>query len=311
MFSKFNKQIDTIFLDINSSSFETSERVNVILSPSLYWVKKVSLPVKYLRDVKALLPSLFEDILPNGTYSYSAYKSDEEFYIFAYEDKLILDTLHKKGITTAQIHNVYFSQRELFNIQDAIEIDQTQSLYKKDDILLLVPSSWIKSHTDLLSSLDKIVLSKNSIVLKQFSHLVNEKSLYALASVAIIFLILIASEYFITLEKISKVESLKEKVFANAGLKATMFQNRSILREYQQTDKIQKALRKKIVNILNIPLSNGTKILDLSLKGKTIKVAFEPTTDAEQSIIFNYFKSQNIKIKSKLELKILRLEIEL
>ena len=311
MFSKFNKQIDTIFLDINSSSFETNEHVNVILSPSLYWVKKVSLPIKYLRDAKALLPSLFEDILPKGNYSYSAYKSGEEFYIFAYEDKLILDTLHDKGITTAQIHNVYFSQRELFDIQGAIQIDQTQSLYKKDDILLLVPSSWTKSHTTLFRSLDKIVLSKNSIVLKQFSHLVNEKSLYALTSVAVIFLILIASEYFITLEKISKVESSKEKVFAKAGLKATMFQNRSMLREYQQTDKIQKAIRKNIVNILNIPLSNGVKIIDLSLREKTIKMAFEPITDGVKSTIFRHLKSKNIKFKSKLESKILHLEIEL
>ena len=311
MFSKFNKQIDTIFLDINSPSFETSEHVNVILSPSLYWVKKISLPVKYLRDVKALLPSLFEDILPKGNYSYSAYKSGKEFYIFAYEDKLILDTLHDKGITTAQIHNVYFSQRELFDIQGAIQIDQTQSLYKKDDTLLLIPSSWTKSHTELFRSLDKIVLSKDNIVLKQFSHLVNEKSLYALASVAVVFLILIASEYFITLEKISKVESLKEEVFVKAGLKATTFQNRSMLREYQQTDKIQKTVRKKIVNILNIPLTNSTKILDLSLRGKTIKVAFEPITDGVKSLIFNHLKSQNIKFKSTLESKILHLEIEL
>ncbi|MFK5937062.1 MAG: hypothetical protein QM497_01585 [Sulfurimonas sp.] len=311
MFSKFNKQIDTIFLDINSSSFETSEHVNVILSPSLYWVKKVSLPVKYLRDVKALLPSLFEDILPHGNYSYSAYKSGEEFYIFAYEDKLILDTLHNKGITTAQVHNIYFSQREIFDIHGAIQIDETQSLYKKDDILLLVPSAWTTSHTKLFRTLDKIVLSKNSIALKQFSHLVNEKSLYALASVAVIFLILIASEYFITLEKISKVESLKEKVFAKAGLKATMFQNKSMLKEYQQTDKIQKTVRKRMVNILNIPLKNDTKILDLSLRGKTIKVAFEPISDGVKSTIFNDLKSKNIKFKSSLESTILYVEIEL
>lgn len=309
MFSKFNKQIDTIFLDSDSPSFETSEQVNIILSPSLYWVKKVSLPVKYLRDAKALLPSLFEDILPEGNYSYSVYKSDGVFYIFAYEDKFILDTLHNKGISTAQVHGVYFAQREFFDIKYAVEIDERQCLYKKDDILLLVPSSWIESSENL--DLEHTVLSKNSIVLKQFSHLVNEKSLYALMSVAVIFLILIASQYFITLEKISKVESSKEALFKNAGLQATMFQNRSILKEYQQTDKKQKKLRRELVTILNTPLANGAKIVDLSLKGKIIKVAYKPITSGMKNNIVNYFKSKNIKVTSKLVLKTLHLEIEL
>jgi hypothetical protein len=309
LFSKFKGQTDTIFVDTNSTSFTIDKKVDVILSPSLYWVKKVVLPVKYLRDVKALLPSLFEDVLPKGNYSYTAYKSDESFYIFAYEDKNILDTLHAKGITTAQVQNVYFAQSELFTIEKAVQIDSTHTLYKKDDILLLVPSTWIQLSENL--DLKKIVLSKNSIVLKQFSHLVNEKSLYTLAGVAIVFLILLASEYFITLDKISKVETLKEEVFTKAGLKETMFQNKSMLKDYKKIAKRQTKLRTEIVNILNIPLKNGTKILNLSLKGKKITVAFEPMTNGAQLRIFNDLKAQHIKFKSRLESQILRLEIEL
>jgi hypothetical protein len=309
LFSKFNKQIDTIFLDSNSLSFQTNKRVNIILSPSLYWVQKVSLPVKYLRDVKALLPSLFEDILPEGNYSYSAYKSGEEFYIFAYEDRLILDKLHTKSITTAQINNVYFAQRELFDIEGAKQINPMQSLYKKDDILLLIPSSWTKLGEQL--DLKRLILSKESIVLKQFSHIVNEKSLYTLVGVAVIFLILMASEYFITLEKISKVEVLQDEVFAKAGLKATMFQNNAMLKEYDKIDKRQTKLRSKLVKILNIPVKNDTKILDLSLKGNIIKVSYEPMTNGMDSLIFTQLKRQNIEFKSSLKSNILHLEFEL
>ena len=87
MFSKFNKQIDTIFLDTICDNFHTDNKVNIILSPSLYWIKKVSLPVKNVKDVKPLLASIFEDILPDGTYNYSAYKNDDAYLVFAYEDK--------------------------------------------------------------------------------------------------------------------------------------------------------------------------------------------------------------------------------
>ena len=96
---KFNTKLKTIFLDPNSDksvinnydndsilvtddASKKREKVNVILSPSLYWVKKLSLPVKYVREVKKLLPSIFEDTLPKGNYNYTAYKSGEDFFGF-------------------------------------------------------------------------------------------------------------------------------------------------------------------------------------------------------------------------------------
>ena len=132
MFTKYKKQIDTIFLDTNSNDFTNKESVNVILSPSLYWVKKVSLPVKYLRDVKPLLPSLFEDILPDAVYSYFVYKSEEEYFIFAYEDKKIFNLLNSKGIPASHVNNVYFAQSEFGGVDGAIKIDEKNSLYFKE-----------------------------------------------------------------------------------------------------------------------------------------------------------------------------------
>ncbi|MEA2091565.1 MAG: hypothetical protein U9O83_04260 [Campylobacterota bacterium] len=123
MFTIFNPKLTTLFLDPNSESSYSAikgAKVNIILSPSLYWVKKLSLPVKYLRDAKKLLPSLFEDTLPKGNYSYTAYKSGDEFLIFAYEDKYILETLSKEGISLSNVANVYFAQSEMQNIEGAL-----------------------------------------------------------------------------------------------------------------------------------------------------------------------------------------------
>jgi hypothetical protein len=87
---KFRRDTTTLFLDPASKEqliYDTSKKVNIILSPSLYWVKKMSLPVTNVREVKKLLPSIFEDSLPVGHYSYTAYKHGEDFMLFAYEDK--------------------------------------------------------------------------------------------------------------------------------------------------------------------------------------------------------------------------------
>lgn len=309
MFSKFNKRVDAIFLDKNSSDFNISESVNVILSPSLYWVKKVSLPVKRLRDVKGLMESLFEDILPNGVYSYFAYKRDDDFYIFAYEDKLVIDALRNKGITSSQVNNVYFAQSEFSHVTEPIKINETQTLYEKDEILVVVPSTWVSNAQEM--DLKDLTLSKNSVALKQFSHLVNDKSLYALGATGLLLLALIASEYFITLQKTSSISSAKDEVFAQRGLQSTMFQNRALLKDYSGTHERQTKLRLYASKILNLKLEKDVYLSLVELKAQKLKVEFIGVKKSDELNIIKELKSQNAQFESTLKDERLRLEIAL
>ena len=97
----FRSKADAFFVDTDSPACTLEGPVNVILSPSMYWVKRVKLPVKYLREAKSLIPSLFDENLPEGKYSYSAYKDGDSFLIFAYNDKEVLDRIAEKGIPSA------------------------------------------------------------------------------------------------------------------------------------------------------------------------------------------------------------------
>jgi len=309
LFSKFNKQIDAIFLDKNSPEFMLKEKVNVIISPSLYWVQKVSLPVKNVRGVYALLPSLFEDILPQGVYSYSAYKSGDEFYIFAYDDKLILDTLSKKKINNSQIKNVYFAQSELGFIETPVKIDETQSLYVKDEILMLVPSLWLKENSDL--NLAALTLSKHKITLKQFSHLVNDKSLYTLIAIASVLLVLIATEYFITMEKASKTMTMKDNLFSQHKLKPTMFQNRAMLKKLSKKHRSQTNLRNYVGTILNMSLKKGQYLSLIEVKNRTLKVEFIGVKLGNKSRIVKELKSKKISFKATVKDELLRLEFKI
>jgi len=312
LFTKFNKKLDTIFLDPHSENFETKESVNVMLSPSLYWVKKVSLPVKYTREVKALLPSLFEDILPDGVYSYSAYKSGDHFFIFAYEDKLILNILSTKGIASTQVHNVYFAQSELSYIEDAVKINDSQSMILKNELLVLVPSSWIENSIELdRLDVSKLSLSKNSITLKQFGHIVNDKALYTIATIFILFIAVVAVEYFITLHKISTTAALRDKLFVKNALKPTMMQNRSILKELQDVHTIQTKFREYVSHILSLQLEKSEKLTLLSLKANTLIAEFSEVQKGSEANIEKVFKSKNMKYKSSFKESTWHVEIEL
>lgn len=309
MFSKFNEKVNTVFLDTNSQEIQTQEKLNVILSPSLYWVKKISLPVKYVRDVKPLLESLFEDTLPEGKYSYFTYKKEDFFYIFAYEDKKILDLFKEKGLALAQVNGVYFAQSEFDAMQKGIQIDENQTLFLNDGVVILLPSN-VASGQSILN-LDSIELSKHKIALNQFGHIVNNKHLYKLLGGFLVLIGLVSLEFLIVMHKISTTESLQEELFAKNNLQPTMMQNRALLKEYSTIYEKQTKFREVLGVVLSIPLQNTQKISELNLKGNKFTVEFLQTPKGKESAILRILDQQKLKYVLNFKENVLQVEISL
>ena len=309
MFSKFKEQIDTVFVDVNSASFELDKSVNVILSPSFYWVRKVSLPVKSLREAKPLVESLFEEMLPEGVYSYSVYKEGDEYFIFAYEDKKILDALHEKGISSAKINAVYFAQSELADLDAPKKISPEELITIKDGVVILLPATFAKDAQAL--DVSSVKVSKHALHLKQFGHIVNEKSLYKIAAIFLVFIALVGTEYFITAHKIQKLQTQRDKLFSQYGLKSTMFQNESLLKGYEKEYKIQSKLRESIAKILALPLKQGDKIKSIEYKNKKLKLVFDGVKSGQEGYITTLMKSYAMKYKAEFKGDAWYVEVEL
>lgn len=311
MFTIFNSKLTTIFLDPNSStnynSVTDDEKVNVILSPSLYWVKKLSLPVNSVKDAKKLLPSLFEDTLPDGDYSYSVYKSGDEFFIFAYEDKLILDTLSQSGILFSNVKNVYFAQSELQDIKGALKINESQSIEVEHGIVILVPCCWMEESGEL--NLSDVTLSDHSVSLQQYSHIIDNSSLYKICAILLVLSFLIFSEYFITLKKTEHVLELKEELYEKYKLKSTTLQNVSMLKKYRDVHSRQIKIREYMSYILSLNLKNGEKLSKLSVKNGILSAEFIGISEAVASRI--QAKMQSKKVQFETEMKNTRLHLEM
>ena len=272
MIWKFKKQHDTVFVDKDSAVFEVDESVNVILSPSLYWVQKRTLPVKSLREVKPLIESLFEEILPAGHYTYTAYKEGDEYLLFAYQDKEILDVLAQKGLPPSKINAVYFAQNELASLQEPKKINDESVIARKEGIVILLPAKFIE--TDEMLDVKDIALSKRSISLKQFGHIVNEKSLYSLIALLVVMIALIGGEYIITLNKANNLQTQREELFSQYKLKSTMFQNKALLKKYEGIYKSQTKLRTLLSTVLSMHLQTGERLKVVSYKNKKLKLEY-------------------------------------
>lgn len=294
---KFKKQHRSIFLDPSSEKFALDEKVNVILSPAYYWVKRLTLPVKYVRDAKKLLPSIFEDTLNDGNYSYSVYKEGDYFFAFAYDDKVILDALEEKGISSSNIADVFFAQSEFSTIEGAFKISQTQSISLKDDVIVLLPSIWLEESKEL--DLESIESSKHSISLAQFGHIIDNKSLYKIGTLLAMLIVLVLVELFITNKKVDDVRVLKENLFTKAKLQSTMFQNKALLKKYQKIHTSQTDFRKHTSALLSLKLKPEEKLEAISLKNKKLTVSFNALSDASKKAIIEKLTSKKIKFEKK------------
>lgn len=309
MFTKFNTKYKTIFIDPQSSHIEVDEKVNVILSPALYWVKKLSLPMKYIRDVKKLLPSVFEDLIPEGHYSYTAYRSGDDFFVFAYEDKKILDTLAQKGISSSNIANVYFAQSEFESFKEPVKANATQSIYKKDDIFILVPSAFLSQSQTL--SVENIPLSAQSIALAQFGHIVDSKSLSKIAAVFVVLLLLLVSELFVTSQKVSEIEANKEALFAQGGVKSTMFENNAILKKQKTIYEKQTKLRAAMALVLSARLAKDERLKEVSFKTKSFVAEFSSLSAPTVQSIEKELIASGVTYKATQKNEAWRLEVSL
>ncbi len=306
----FKKKTKILFLDPNSEPTEVSGAVDIILSPSLYWVKKITLFVKRVGEVKKLLPSIFEDILPEGKYNYSVYKgnTNSEFLVFAYEDKKILDTLNKQNISISSIASIHFAQSELSYLPKAIKINENESIYVKDEIVVIVPNMW--GGNDELD-LNQVTLSKHKIILQQFSHIVDTKNLYKIFAVLLIFIVLTFSELYITHQKTNDIIEQKNNLYAKYSLKPTMIQNKIILKNYRNTHKKQMKLRESLSHILALSLKQNEKMTLLNIKNNKIIINFNGIKNKNFTHITSYLNIKNVKFTSTYKDDILQLEVRL
>ena len=309
---KFKQSRKVLFLDPlfdGEIEYEKKEKVSLVLSPSLYWVKKIKLPVTSLREVKKLLPSIFEDTLPEGNYSYTAYKIDDEFMVFAYEDKKILDLLVQKGLSISSVGSIHFAQSEFDTLETALKINEEEVMYLKEDVLVLTPLTWVKSYKTL--ELDDFQLSKHKITLQQFGHIVDNKSLYKIGIVALVFIVILLAEIFITTQKSEAVLMAKDEVFSKYKLPSTMLQNRSTKKKYNSIYKHQTKLRTYISYILSLKLKNKQKIALIDFKNKTLSVSFENVQKIDQKVVLSQLDAKKVKYTSSFKNENLKVEIKL
>jgi len=311
LFSKFKENVGTLFLDTKRElHFDPEKNYIVILSPSLYWIKRVTLPLSNVYEVKKVVATLFEDILPDGYYSYDVVKDGDGFLLFAYEDKKIKEILEDKGLHLSQVKGITFAQLAYSKLQSPCRISDDEVLSQKDGIVIVLPSKWFNDIDELDEKVDMTSL-KHKIELKYFNHTIETKTFYKVAFVLFLFVILFTVEYGMLLQQKEFFSDKKEELFSKYSLKPTMMQNRSILQKYEKIDAKQRNLRNYLAVILGLSLKKGERIEKISVDDKSMKILFTGIHQKKLKNLLSWFYKKQIQLKIKQKSKKVEVEIAL
>ena len=305
----FKSKAKALFVDVDSPPCTLEEPLNIILSPSMYWVKRVKLPVKYLREVKSLMPSLFEENLPAGKYSYSTYKDGDSFLIFAYNDKEVLDLIAKKGVASANIDNIYLAQSEFDTIEEAVKIDEKSILSLQNGVVVKLPAALSKEAEPL--DLSGHTFSKHSIHLTRLNQIADKKSQIVFASIVGSLIALFAAEWMITSAKVSAIIEKESEVFAKHKLPATSFQNEAIHSKLNTIFERQTRMRDIINAALTVELASEEQMQHILLDKNKIIIEIKTTSKEQGEKSLSKIDKQFKRTGSRFENGIYTMEMQL
>ena len=306
----YKKTSLALFIDLHlPAEVSKDQKVDLILSPSLYWVKKVSLAVKNLRELKKFLPSLFEDTLPAGKYSYTAYEDEQGYMIFAYDDKVILDLLAEKEISLQQVNGVYFAQSEFQDLQDALEIDEDFVLDVANRIVLKLPKSLVLTSKPM--QLQWHVFSKHPITLSRYTHFATPKSLLRFALFLGMLLAIYTFEWIRTEIKITELRAVPQELFAKHKLPATKLQTQAMFETLHKNYEQQLKLREITAALLNLKLQEGENITLYDLQNEKLKITLKLLSAKQTSTLIKAMQKFDASLRNTYSHDLLQLEFDL
>jgi len=278
---------ELILLDYNTKPKYTTGIVNIMLSPSLYTLKKEPLEIKYKRQAKALAPSVLDELLDDDfDYSYDVFKDDDGVWVFiAYDKSKIIKMLD--GI---DINRVYFAQESFELFYQPISLNSTQALGLVDGIVTTIPKVAFKEGQRFLSFDSSFSPKGRGFKLSKSSNeFIDVKNSIILSVIFTLFAISFGIEGYEYSSSISNQST--NELLENYPSLQSKYSRDSISAKYNKIDKNERAKREFLKSLSSI-VKYGAKLQTLII---TEKLMVATMSIKDKSIYSDMSKSIKIK----------------
>jgi hypothetical protein len=113
------------------------EKIDIILSPKFYLIKREDLTIPKEKDALKIAPSIFESFFDSlENIKFVAIKEENSYIFIAIDVKSVLQTLKNDyGIPQKRIGNIFTIQSEISEIENSLKISENKSLILLDGII--------------------------------------------------------------------------------------------------------------------------------------------------------------------------------
>ncbi|WP_024955741.1 hypothetical protein [Sulfurospirillum arcachonense] len=299
------------FLITKNFSKKLTQMSDLLLSPEFYWVKKVTLNVKFAYEVKKMAESIFDGFLPSGDYEYKVFKvAPNEYILVAYDIKLIQDELIQLGIDMDFVANIYTLQSEFLQIN--AKVDEEFGLATCKGVIVYSASKLLDLedalHVEEL--LEDKTLSKNYIY-----HSKSKKNSLEYFNLMIWFVLILNLVVLLDTIKLYKdkkfLENQKNTFIKKHNLPSTSFQITSMKEELSFIEKNQLGFRDAILYINKFHFLKDELFDSVYFKNNVIVFSVSLESKQREEILKKYISKKLTILKSKNENKSLVVEIQL
>ncbi len=286
-----SKRKNVLLLDkegiVNEGSF-VEGKIDIVLTPSFYWFVKKKLPVKFNFQVKEYLPSIFEEFTNTDDLSYYVIKKNDLSWLFAYDDKVILESLKKNGIDISDVDKIYFAQN-VFVEDSAVDLKNGYILVGIDGVISRIPADFVEKDSITLSDALKDKVSfKDGVVLKKYASIVDEKIVKKIMIPLFLIVFVEATEALKVWRENKNLENSGSKIFSKYSLPPTSFQNQAILSSLKKKNLEQEKIR-ELANILfKAPFLKGEYIAKLNISKNRANIKIKLLNNLRAKKFKNY-----------------------
>jgi len=258
--------------------------VDIVLTPDLYLMKEEALPVKFSFEARRVALSLLEELGANSSWIFQALKAqDGKWLLFAYNPKLLEQTLKEANIDLNRVRKIYFAQQFKEYLTKPVLLNENRALSVVNGKVTILPASIISSKTTLpytaLNSLPKPKESFNFHYKSKGVLLGSKEALIATTALTLLGIAYLIEGFWYKSE-IKKTQKELEAIYDKEPSLASKITRDNIYQKYKEIDTHQRAIRDILKRIGNL-IGKESRLNSLKITGDS----FIASIDAPKSKI--------------------------
>lgn len=137
--SFINRQRRLLVLSRGSGQATYSqESFDLLLSPQFYLMQKKDLDVRFALEAKRLAPSILEELGAKDDWQFEVFREKGAWVFVAYDPEEIKEALKTLGLNATQLHQIFFAQQIVDQLQNPIRISREELLASIDGIVVVL-----------------------------------------------------------------------------------------------------------------------------------------------------------------------------